>query len=737
MLTVSAAAVVLTLADFSVPTGNELVTSALIEAGAADFIYRDDDPTSVETSDSGEILDGDLEPATGYRMSLVRHPAANGFIFNDRPEADSISDFFGTGGDGADLTIHVQDDTGVASFVPVDATVFASSDDFVRWDVPDDVETVLARIGTGDRLIIAFTRETVTDLMPTAPTVANQTATVGTAFSVTLPIGTGGDTPLSYSVSGEPSWASFNTTSRLLSGTPNAAGTTTVTYTVTDDDGDTDSSTFNIVVSAADLMPTAPTIGNRTATVGTAYTQTLSIGTGGNAPLTYTATGLPAGLTFATSTRRITGTPTTANTYTVTYTVTDDDGDTDSSTFNIVVSAADLMPSLPGISNQSATVGTVFSLTFAAATGGDTPLSYSVSGNPAWLTLSTRTLSGTPTATGTHTVTVTVTDNDNDTDSDSFVLTVGTAPNTAPTIAFTTAASTVDGESVTTISGTVTDSEDANGSITVTASTNRGTVSTPVNTNGTWTLNLTAPAVAATQRNMNVTVTAEDSGSLTDTASRAWTVRANVAPTVTITTSGGQQTGGATVDLDATVSAPETGQTVTVLWEITAGTGTLANSTSATAATITLPAETTTAQTITARITATDSVGGTDTDSVTFTIPAATPTDLMPSLPAIADQSATVGTGFSLTFNAATGGNTPLSYSVSGNPAWLTLSDLTLSGTPTAAGTPTVTVTVEDDDGDTASQSFTLTVTLDLPGVPTSVSLTTIDHDSIRLTWSA
>ena len=125
-LTVSAAAVGLTLADF-VCSKQEmiLVTSALIEAGAADFIYRDDDPTAVETSDSGEILDGDLEPATGYRMSLVRHPAANAFIFNDRPEADSISDFFGTGGDGADLTIHVQDDTGVASFVPVDATVFA------------------------------------------------------------------------------------------------------------------------------------------------------------------------------------------------------------------------------------------------------------------------------------------------------------------------------------------------------------------------------------------------------------------------------------------------------------------------------------------------------------------------------------------------------------------------------------------------------------------------------------
>ena len=143
---------------------------------------------------------------------------------------------------------------------------------------------------------------------------------------------------------------------------------------------------------------------------------------------------------------------------------------------------------------------------------------------------------------------------------------------------------------------------------------------------------------------MAVTVTATDSGSLTDTATRTWTVRANQDPTVTISTTGGQQTGGATVDLDATVSAPETGQTVTVLWEITAGTGTIASATSATNASITLPAETTTAQTITVRITATDAVGATDTDSVTFTIPAATVVDLMPTLPAIADQSATVGT---------------------------------------------------------------------------------------------
>ena len=111
VLTVAAASTTLQLSDFVVPTGHELATSALIDAGAADFLYRDDDPTAVETSDSGEILDGDIIPATDYRMSLIRHPDANGFIFNDRPEAASIITFFETGGDGADLTIHVQDDS--------------------------------------------------------------------------------------------------------------------------------------------------------------------------------------------------------------------------------------------------------------------------------------------------------------------------------------------------------------------------------------------------------------------------------------------------------------------------------------------------------------------------------------------------------------------------------------------------------------------------------------------------
>ena len=255
----------MTLADFDVPTGHDEVDAALITSGLDNNGWHYNVDLSV-----GTLEDGTLEPEASYEITRIRHNITNTLQLNDNPDAADLSAFFASAGNGNDLTVYVQDDTGVASFAVADQTTDAAGTNFIRWDVPTAVETVLARIGSGDLFILAFTRESaVTDLMPTAPTVTNKSGTVGTAFSTTLPVGTGGDTPLSYSVSGNPSWSSFNATTRVLSGTPNAAATTTVTYTVEDDDGDTDSTTFNIVVSAADLMPSLPSIANQSATVGT------------------------------------------------------------------------------------------------------------------------------------------------------------------------------------------------------------------------------------------------------------------------------------------------------------------------------------------------------------------------------------------------------------------------------------------------------------------------------------
>ena len=79
----------------------------------------------------------------------------------------------------------------------------------------------------------------------------DRTYTVGTAISaLTLPAATGGDGPLTYSLSPEVPGLSFNATTRRITGTPTSAGTYNMTYRVRDADGDTDELRFSIAVEA-------------------------------------------------------------------------------------------------------------------------------------------------------------------------------------------------------------------------------------------------------------------------------------------------------------------------------------------------------------------------------------------------------------------------------------------------------------------------------------------------------
>ena len=270
---------------------------------------------------------------------------------------------------------------------------------------------------------------TAADLSPLLPEVADQTGIQNTAFSITLPAGTGGNPPLTYSVIGLPSWASFNAVSRVLSGTPNAARTTTVTYTVTDTDGDRAGRAFNIVV-AADLSPSAPTVANQTGVVGTAFSVTLPVGTGGDPPLTYSVSGAPSWATFNTTSRVLSGTPDATGATTVTYTVTDTDGDTDNSTFNIVVPLPDTTPVLATVADQTGVVGTEFLLTLPAASDGNPPIAYTLTGAPAWASFapSTRRLAGTPGVAGSHDLTYTARDTDGDTAVRNFRIAVTLPP---------------------------------------------------------------------------------------------------------------------------------------------------------------------------------------------------------------------------------------------------------------------------------------------------------------------
>ena len=83
--------------------------------------------------------------------------------------------------------------------------------------------------------------------------VADQTAKVGTPFSVSVPASLFSDpdgTIASVAVSGLPAGLAYNSATRFIQGTASTAGLSTVTITATDDKGATVSTTFKLTIDA-------------------------------------------------------------------------------------------------------------------------------------------------------------------------------------------------------------------------------------------------------------------------------------------------------------------------------------------------------------------------------------------------------------------------------------------------------------------------------------------------------
>jgi hypothetical protein len=144
--------------------------------------------------------------------------------------------------------------------------------------------------------------------------------------------------------------------------------------------------------------------------VGVAYSAQLTV-TGGTSPFTWSvsAGSLPPGVTLGASTGLLSGTPTTAGSYSFTVKVTDNSGLTATEPVSLAVTAG---PSLSFPAPPPGWTNTVYSDTLTES-GGTSPFTWSVSVGtlPAGISLSASgNLTGTPTATGTASFTVKVTD---------------------------------------------------------------------------------------------------------------------------------------------------------------------------------------------------------------------------------------------------------------------------------------------------------------------------------------
>jgi Putative Ig domain len=172
--------------------------------------------------------------------------------------------------------------------------------------------------------------------------------TQGVAYSVGL-AANGGTTPYTWSIAsptGLPPGLALASSTGLISGTPTAAGTSSVTFKVADSSSpvQTKSVTLSVAVAAAQKS-SALTIGATlpSGTVNTGYSNSMTA-TGGTPAYTWSiASGsLPPGLTLAATSGTISGTPTTSGTYNFTATVSDNSSpvQTASASTSIVVAAA-------------------------------------------------------------------------------------------------------------------------------------------------------------------------------------------------------------------------------------------------------------------------------------------------------------------------------------------------------------------------------------------------------------
>ena len=135
---------------------------------------------------------------------------------------------------------------------------------------------------------------------------------VGTPYTAQVATADGRPGTWTIGAGALPPGLSINPVSGAITGTPTAVGTSEVGVYFTDTDRRVAAKVFSIVISADAPVITTTTLPG--ATVGTAYTATLT--TAGNATGTWSVTTgtLPAGLTLAAATGVISGTPTAAGT---------------------------------------------------------------------------------------------------------------------------------------------------------------------------------------------------------------------------------------------------------------------------------------------------------------------------------------------------------------------------------------------------------------------------------------
>jgi len=275
------------------------------------------------------------------------------------------------------------------------------------------------RVGTYSNIVISVSDGRASAALPpfsitvvaanSPPTISGSpppTATVGRSYSFRPNASDPNGDALTFSIANRPSWASFNSRTGRLSGTPGSTRVGTypnIVISVSDGRASTALPAFTITVVAANSPPTMSGSPPPTVTVGRTYSFRPTASDPNGDDLTFSIANRPAWASFSSSTGRLYGTPgsTRVGTYSnIVISVSDGRAITALPPFSITVVAANSPPTISGSPPPTVTVGSTYSFRPAASDANGDPLTFSIANKPAWASFSSSTgrLYGTPAA---------------------------------------------------------------------------------------------------------------------------------------------------------------------------------------------------------------------------------------------------------------------------------------------------------------------------------------------------
>lgn len=280
-----------------------------------------------------------------------------------------------------------------------------------------------------------------------APTISGTppaSVTAGTLYDFTPGAADQNGDRLTFIIGNKPSWASFNTATGQLSGTPSPSNVGTWSkVSITASDGKLTASlpAFSISVAAAPALTNrTPKIGGSPGTsvgVDQSYSFTPTASDSDGDKLTFGINYTPDWATFDTTTGRLSGTPTRAeggNWTNIKISVSDGKSRAQLPAFSVKVSLTNSTPTIAGSPTTSIAVGAAYSFRPTVSDANGDALTFTIQKKPSWATFSSSTglLSGTAQA-GTYSgIVISVSDGQSSAQLPAFTLQVGSPPAPSP-----------------------------------------------------------------------------------------------------------------------------------------------------------------------------------------------------------------------------------------------------------------------------------------------------------------